>query len=194
MVAGHPGYAGDVSCRIAIVLATCALLTGCAVDRRAGEPGSVPETTGTPTREPSASLGAPNGASTGDLGFSVAGPMGSPPVPNGWNPDGRHQIVTYSRVAADAVRVGVKVQGPIGQGFGFAGGNGCQAVDYPFTLSVGPFPEGPSDRYQQVMSSGGMSGGTLTLWYDITSVGITIGWGKPEWGQDDVAMDCGGWE
>jgi len=125
-------------------------------------------------------------------GPQFSGPVGPPPVPEGWDPEGRGQLVIYGRSADDAVDIGVQITSPGHRSWqaGGLGSGGCQAVTYPWGLSVGP-EEGDPNLYAEIANSGDVTEGTMTIWMDTGPNGVTMGWGKPDWATEDSSTNCG---
>lgn len=81
------------------------------------------------------------------------------------------------------------------------GASGCNSVDYPWSLSVGPRPaddEGSSsvldseDGYEALLDSGDVAEGSTIVWIDVSPAGaVTAGWGEPDWALEDVPANCG---
>ena len=116
------------------------------------------------------------------------------PMP-GWDPEGRNQLVTYSQNRGEGGTLGVQVSTAAGGASWSRGGlgTGCQAITYPWSISVGP-PDGDRSRYQEVLNSGSITEGTTIVWMDIAPDGtMSVGWGEPPvWGADlDPADGCG---
>jgi hypothetical protein len=123
--------------------------------------------------------------------------------PEGREPDGANQLVTYTRdrTGENPSSLGAQVvDGPGSAGWSVLGANGCQAVEYPWSLSVGPRAareEVPlvldsDDGYQTVLDSGDVDTGTTIVWIDVSLEGdVTAGWGKPEWAEEDAPANCG---
>jgi hypothetical protein len=127
----------------------------------------------------------------------LTAPTGSPPYRLRGIPEGSDQIVIYSRSDDDDLSdVGLHVTSEdetgawAGSAYGVRGSSGCQAVDYPWPLSVGP-PETDRAHHEQVLTSGDMSGGTVAIWADVGSDEVTIDWGRPDWARVDVPANCG---
>ena len=123
--------------------------------------------------------------------------------PEGRDADGANQLVTYTRdrTGENPSSLGAQLvtQSRLA-GWGVLGASGCQAVEYPWSLSVGPraAKEEESSRvldsddgYQTVLDSGDVEGGTTIAWIDVSPEGeVTAGWGKPEWADEDVPGNC----
>jgi hypothetical protein len=101
-------------------------------------------------------------------------------------------LVLYTRDrSGDLPRNATYVDSPGSHGGMAIGGIGCQAVGYPWRLSIGPANANPA-TFEVILDSANASGGTATVWIDVSPVGnVTYGWGRPEWATTEAASNCG---
>ena len=106
------------------------------------------------------------------------------------DPAGTDQVVTYTRNRSGRM-FAMYLDSASGAGGGALGGNGCQAVAYPWSISVGPEDADPS-TYEQLIKSGNATEGTATVWIDVSPTGdVIVGSGRPDWATSAAAADCG---
>ena len=114
-----------------------------------------------------------------------------PPGPEGWDPDGPDVLVTYTRALTDEepVPVGIEVTSAGAVGWSRVGSEGCGAIDYPWSLSIGP-AEGDRSGYREILTSGSALTGKMTVSIEVSDEGVTVGWGRPDWAFGDMSAQC----